>query len=66
MLSGNSSKKSANEEEICRVNSGGIMIMRPLLQHASNRTTSKKRRRVIHIELSNTPLPKGLKWAEAL
>jgi ectoine hydroxylase-related dioxygenase (phytanoyl-CoA dioxygenase family) len=61
-----SSKECANEEEICQVKSGGIMIMRPLLQHASNRTTSKNRRRVIHIEFSNVNLPVGLGWAELI
>jgi ectoine hydroxylase-related dioxygenase (phytanoyl-CoA dioxygenase family) len=61
-----SSKESANEEETCRVKSGGIMIMRPLLQHASNRTTSKNRRRVIHVEFSNVNLPGGLLWAELI
>ncbi|MDO6433482.1 phytanoyl-CoA dioxygenase family protein [Flavitalea sp. BT771] len=56
--------KGPGVEEICTVNSGGIMIMRPLLQHASNRTTSGNRRRVIHIEFSNSSLPEGLAWAE--
>jgi hypothetical protein len=51
-------------EQICRVKNGGVMIMRPLLQHASNRTINGSRRRVIHIELSNLPLPAGLAWAE--
>jgi ectoine hydroxylase-related dioxygenase (phytanoyl-CoA dioxygenase family) len=60
------SKGSGNEEEICRVKNGGIMIMRPLLQHASNRTTSSNRRRVIHIEFSNSRLPEELAWAELL
>ena len=61
-----SSADSGNEEEICRVKSGGVMIMRSLLQHASNRTTSSNRRRVIHIEFSNSKLPNGLAWAELL
>ncbi|GGG99496.1 phytanoyl-CoA dioxygenase family protein [Mucilaginibacter phyllosphaerae] len=51
-------------EHTCNVNAGGIMFMRPLLLHASNRTTNNKTRKVIHIEFSNTELPKGLKWAE--
>jgi ectoine hydroxylase-related dioxygenase (phytanoyl-CoA dioxygenase family) len=59
-------KEQADKEEICRVRSGGIMIMRPLLQHASNRTTSKNRRRVIHIEFSNVKLPPGLVWSELI
>ena len=51
-------------EEICRVKPGGIMIMRPLLQHASGRTSNGNKRRVIHIEFSNSMLPDGLAWAE--
>ncbi len=53
------------EEQICSVPAGGIMIMRPLLFHASNRTTNNKRRRVIHIEFSNQCLPEGILWSEA-
>jgi len=59
-------EESANEEEICRVKAGSILIMRPLLQHASNRTTSGRRRRIIHIEFSNVKLPMGLEWAEQI
>lgn len=51
-------------ETICEVEKGGIMIMRPLLFHASNKTTNNERRRVIHIEFSNQNLPKELKWSE--
>jgi len=46
------------------VPAGGIMIMRPLLMHASNRTTTNKRRRVIHIEFSKARLPGEINWAE--
>ncbi|MGZ3754234.1 MAG: phytanoyl-CoA dioxygenase family protein [Mucilaginibacter sp.] len=51
-------------ETICKVKAGGIMIMRPLLFHASNRTTNGKRRRVLHIEFSRAELPTPLNWAE--
>lgn len=54
------------DETICPVKSGGIMIMRPLLLHSSNRTTNSQKRRVIHIEFGNRILPGGLSWAEAL
>jgi len=54
------------KEVTCKVSKGGIMLMRPLLLHASSRTTSNKRRRVIHIEFSNKPLPASLKWSELL
>lgn len=54
------------EETTCAVSKGGIMIMKPLILHSSNRTTNNKRRRVIHIEFSNQELPIELKWAERL
>jgi hypothetical protein len=38
--------------------------MKPLLFHASNKTTNNERRRVLHIEFSNQELPDGLEWSE--
>lgn len=38
--------------------------MKPLLFHASNKTTNNERRRVIHIEFSNKKLPNELEWSE--
>ena len=54
------------KETICEVEKGGIMIMKPLLFHASNKTTNNERRRVIHIEFSNQILPDGLEWSEKM
>jgi ectoine hydroxylase-related dioxygenase (phytanoyl-CoA dioxygenase family) len=51
-------------ETICEVEKGGIMIMKPLLFHASNKTTNNERRRVIHIEFSKYQLPEGIDWSE--
>lgn len=48
----------------CNVPKGGIMIMKPLLLHASERTTNNNKRRVIHIEFSNANLPEPLQWSE--
>ncbi|QEM04608.1 phytanoyl-CoA dioxygenase family protein [Mucilaginibacter rubeus] len=53
-------------EVSCNVQAGGIMIMRPLLMHASNRTTNSKRRRVVHIEFSRATLADGIDWAERI
>jgi len=54
-----------NEKEtICEVEKGGIMIMKPLLFHASSKTVNNERRRVIHIEFSKQQLPEGLEWSE--
>ncbi|OCB68526.1 phytanoyl-CoA dioxygenase [Flavobacterium piscis] len=52
------------KETMCEVEKGGIMIMKPLLFHASNKTTNNERRRVIHIELSKQKLPEDLEWSE--
>ncbi|BAP32981.1 phytanoyl-CoA dioxygenase superfamily protein [Chryseobacterium sp. StRB126] len=53
-------------EEICKVNKGGVMLMKPLTLHGSNRTTNGKKRRVIHIEFSDRELPEVLQWAERM
>ena len=60
------SASASDLQETCCVRGGGIMIMRPLLQHASNRTVNNNRRRVIHIEFSNAELPEELSWAERM
>ena len=57
---------SREKEEVCEVPRGGIMIMQPLMLHASNRTVNNNKRRVIHLEFSNQLLPGGLQWAEYL
>lgn len=55
----------SNEKEVtCNVQKGGVMFMRPLLLHASSRTTNNKKRRVVHIEFSNINLPEPLQWSE--
>ncbi|MEP7374907.1 MAG: phytanoyl-CoA dioxygenase family protein [Chitinophagaceae bacterium] len=51
-------------EVACDVLKAGIMIMRPLLLHASSRTTNNQKRRVVHIEFSNKNLPSPLEWSE--
>jgi ectoine hydroxylase-related dioxygenase (phytanoyl-CoA dioxygenase family) len=53
------------EREVsCHVSQGGVMIMKPLLLHASGRTLNEKNRRVLHVEFSKTGLPAPLQWAE--
>jgi hypothetical protein len=48
----------------CAVPAGGAMLMKPLLLHASSRSTSARPRRVIHLEFSDAELPQGLAWRE--
>ncbi|QHS56777.1 phytanoyl-CoA dioxygenase family protein [Mucilaginibacter sp. 14171R-50] len=55
---------NSETEQTCNVKAGGIMIMKPLLLHASNRTTNNKPRKVIHIEFSKANLPDQIEWSE--
>ncbi|GEM55046.1 phytanoyl-CoA dioxygenase [Flavobacterium branchiophilum] len=54
------------DTEICEVGQGGLLLMKPLLFHASDKTKNESRRRVIHLEFSNQLLPKNLNWNEQL
>jgi len=51
---------------VVNVDACGIHIMRPLLLHASSKSTGQKRRRVLHLEFNDQELPAGTEWAERL
>jgi hypothetical protein len=56
----------ANEAEyLCAARAGDALLMRPLLLHASSRSTSERHRRVLHIEYAAFSLPAELQWHEA-
>ena len=44
----------------CNLAPGGILLMRPLLLHASSMATVPSHRRVIHLEYASYQLPSGL------
>ena len=48
----------------CLVPAGGVVVMRPLLLHASASGTNPGHRRVIHLEYAALSLPGGLEWYE--
>ena len=48
----------------CPVPAGGLMLMKPLLLHASSRSSSQLPRRVMHLEFASVELPAGLAWRE--
>jgi ectoine hydroxylase-related dioxygenase (phytanoyl-CoA dioxygenase family) len=50
-------------EVVCPVAEGGAILMRPLLLHASSKSSSGGHRRVLHIEYASCELPAGLRWA---
>lgn len=45
---------------------GGVMVMRPLLLHASRKAASPSHRRVLHLEFSSDEQPGRLEWAMAV
>ncbi len=52
----------AGEAHICEVATGDVLLMKPLLLHASRPAKLPQRRRVIHLEFAYELLPSGLEW----
>jgi hypothetical protein len=50
------------KEVVCNIKKGGVMLMKPLLLHASQKSISENDRRVIHLEFSNQEIP--MEWLE--
>lgn len=48
----------------CVVPEGGVLLLHPLVVHASAPAAEPTHRRVIHIEFAAGPLPDGFRWAE--
>lgn len=49
---------------VCSVQAGDVLLLRPLILHASSKSTSPVPRRVIHLEFTSTRLPSPLEWHE--
>lgn len=54
--------RQARAEHICTAGQGSAMAMRPLLLHASSKSTGSSRRRVLHFLFGPRILPFGLQW----
>ena len=50
---------------LCDMSAGDLLLMKPLLLHASDKAIQASRRRVLHIEYSSLHLPAPMQWAEA-
>ncbi len=50
------------DSTICTCEPGGILLMRPLLLHASSAAIAPSHRRVIHLDYAGCDLPEGLDW----
>lgn len=53
---------SNHREVVCEVAKGSVLVMRPLLLHASSPSLTPGHRRVVHIEYATGDLPNGLEW----
>jgi len=47
---------------VCTVERGGVLLMQPLLLHASSKSHGHSRRRVLHFVFGPSVLPFGLRW----
>lgn len=53
-------------EVACIAGRGGAVVVRPLLLHASSKSTGDGRRRILHFLYGPPTLPFGLKWTRAV
>lgn len=56
------SLREQETEFLCAARAGDVLLMRPLLLHASGRSTSMCHRRVLHVEYAAFDLPSNLRW----
>lgn len=55
--------REGGTEQVCAVRAGGVLLMRPLLLHASSPSVEPKHRRVIHLDFATGELDGGLAWS---
>nr|WP_317164574.1 phytanoyl-CoA dioxygenase family protein [Pontibacter burrus] len=57
--------RDSSESKCCKVQKGGVHLMKPLTLHASSKTLNEKHRRVIHLEFNNRSCRQGWDgWSE--
>jgi ectoine hydroxylase-related dioxygenase (phytanoyl-CoA dioxygenase family) len=54
--------RESHEPVACTSARGGVLLMRPLILHASSPATVPGHRRVVHLEFAAEELPYGLEW----
>ncbi|HEY0025420.1 MAG TPA: phytanoyl-CoA dioxygenase family protein [Longimicrobium sp.] len=54
--------RDESEAVACTCARGGVMVMRPLILHASSPARTPAHRRVVHLEFAADDLPHGLEW----
>ena len=58
--------RAAHGEVVCVAEAGDVLVMRPLLLHASSKGRGGSQRRVLHFVYGPRELPHGLRWHTAL
>ena len=58
--------RKTEKEVTCSIRAGDVLLMRPLLLHASSQATVPRHRRVVHVEYATQALADGLDWAETV
>lgn len=61
-----SALRQTQPEQVCTVARGGVLLMRPLILHASSKSTGTSQRRVLHFLFGPATLPLGLAWQDAV
>ena len=58
--------RESHDAVTCPVPPGGVLLMKPLLLHASSASSMPQHRRVIHLEFAVDSLPGGVEWHERI
>jgi hypothetical protein len=58
--------RQTHTEQLCTLERGGVLMMRPLLLHASSKSTGSSQRRVLHFLFGPATPPLGLQWQDAV
>jgi hypothetical protein len=61
-----SRRRDLHGEVVCTARRGDVLVMRPLLLHASSKAHGTSRRRVLHFLFGPRHLPLGLAWRHAI
>jgi len=56
-------RQKSTPEVVCVLPAGGVLLMKPLLLHASSAALEPRHRRVVHLEFAAEKLPGGLEWS---
>lgn len=58
--------RQTHTTEVCTLETGGALVMKPLLLHASSKATGSSRRRVLHFLFGPRTLPSEVRWQYAV